>query len=508
MVRETVQRFDTRRPSRSELELTGELALLLEGGRRLDGLDAALLRLRRAVAANVCELFLTTPREREMVLVSHQGDDSDAFLQVGRFRIGEGFPGLVLDSGDVLSTQSLEGEGDFLRSRVKTLGYRGALCVPLGDGQDPLGCLLLAWKDLPADWRSCARSCLLAAEVIGGAVDGARVRTRAAGLEAISAIREVVEGELRALTCADEARFVMLDPAPEALPGPAAFEERCPACRSGSIQVLGGRAGWPRECIGSQCMSPARYCVPLKGGTGVWGVASVAFRRPAPVPLTRRLPALLWFAEGIAPPSPEGQGSGAAVGVNRHPGAGEARLRIHCIGGFEVWLEGKRLQASDFGRRKARELLAVLVSAAGAPRSAERLARELWPSAPATSLRNRFHVTVSALRRAVEPHHGRGTSWVHVRTDGDRYYLDRASSIWVDLWYPDHRQHAGGESPRDGLAAPTEVGSVASSLGRRMVFSQEFDAEWAAEADDRWRARWARTGSTPAVWRTLPSTPC
>lgn len=516
MTHETIRPSDTQGPSPAELTLVGEIGLILEGGREPDALDAALLRLRSAAGANVCELFLVTPHRGEMVLVSHQGADADAFLQRDRFQAGEGFPGMVLSGGAVLATRSLRTEDDFLRSRVKSAGYVGAICVPLRSGEDVVGCLLLAWKEPPPHWRSCIRASVFGSMLLSGAVDAARSRARWAGARIPDGSAASYERELKALTAADEARVVVFSSAGSGAPGRESYcrltREECPACRTGRTQVLGARAGWPKECIRSRCVSRARYCVPLTQGDDLWGVASVAFRRRAPVPLTRRLPAMLWFTEGFTAP---GQALPRAVDPDPgfgSDGGGEARLQIRCLGGFEVQLDGRVLHAADFARAKAHELLARLTLGGGTPLSAERLARDLWPRAPTTpSLLNRFHVTMSALRRVVEPPGARRPGWIHVRTDRGRYYLDPEASIRVDLWEFDRilRQVA-----RDSLGAgerrsSAELMNHLARLYRGDAFDGVFESDWATDAGRLWRVRWIRVlrglrgPPTPRVLRTF-----
>ena len=304
--------------SASELALVGEIAVLLDGGRDLDGLDAALLCLRSRTGAEACEMFLATPGGQEMVLVSHQGADPEAFCQRDRFRSGEGFPGIVLNTGTALSTQLLQSEDDFLRSRVKGLGYTSAVCVPVHCGTEVGGCLFLAWKEPPPPRLRPARIALLAALPLGAAVEVARARAR--NPEAMGATDPAVtlEARLRRITSADDVRLIVFEATASRVrtedppEGPLAAADVCIARRSGRPQVLGARSGWPQACIRSHCVCKARYCVPLKNGDDVWGVVTVAFERHAPTPLTRRLPAALWLAEGV---------SSARSGLQPHDGA-------------------------------------------------------------------------------------------------------------------------------------------------------------------------------------------
>jgi len=503
---------DRQQPTPAELQLAGEIALLLEGGSNPDGLDAALLHLRDAVSADVCELFIVGPRADEMVLVSHHGPDVEAFTQLDRFDVGEGFPGIVLDTGEALATRSLASDDDFLRFRVKAMGYTGAVCLPLRAGQELRGCLLLAWKEPPPEWGSHLRAAWWVGVLVGAAVDAACVRARLAGLRTSAAERGALEESLRALAAADEARLALVghssgDDAAEEV-SPCVSTDTCRACLTGEVQVLGGRKGWPEGCIASRCVTRARYCVPLTEGADVVGLATVAWHRHAPAPVTRRLPAILWFLEGYS--SINAERTHPADSGRRVPrsefGKG-ARLQVRCLGGFEVRLEGRVLRAADFGRSKAYELLACLAAANGLPLPSEALARVLWPRIPLASILNRLHVTLSALRRVVEPPGSRRPEWLHVRTNGNRYFLDQGSSVWVDLAEFDRLARLAERQrvhDREGVVPAPVMGELAE-LYRGDAFHGAFDADWAMATALLWRERWARLQATAGTGR--PSVP-
>lgn len=456
------------RPGTADLALVGEIAALADSPSLLDAVDAVVRRLRAHVNADAAELFLAARGRQEMFLVSHQGLDLEAFCQRDRFRTGEGFPGLALRSAVPVVTRHLETDPNFLRSRVKALHYRSAVCVPFPSGDGVGGCLLFAWRSPHAHVRHVTWLATLVARPLGTALELARTRNRLWALQHLVCHgSEPRTGGGRVEPPPSlESRAVVLAPArlPDVVP--RASRERCPA-RRGLLQVLGGRAGWPEHCLRAGCAAKARYCIPLVADGALWAVASVAFQDRAPQPLTRYLPMALWQTEDLAPPPPERSVRGAS--------ACQERLEIRCFGGFEARLDGCRLAHADFGRAKARELLALLVVAEGRPASGERLAEALWPGADPGPARNRFHVTLSALRRAIEPAGRRG--WTHVCRDGRGYYLDRHSSVLVDLWrFDELLRHASafasGEAHR--MAALEE----AVALCRADAFDEQFTGAW------------------------------
>jgi LuxR family transcriptional regulator, maltose regulon positive regulatory protein len=234
--------------------------------------------------------------------------------------------------------------------------------------------------------------------------------------------------------------------------------------------VLGGREGWPSTCLEAGCGASARYCIPLTAGGRVLGVASAAFHGRVPRPLPRTLPAAFWLMEDLALADGVGEPRALTVSLQRR----EARLRIRCFGEFGITLEGRPVGRSELGRTKARELLSLLVVAEGRPVGWQQLAEELWPEAERAAARNRFHVTLAALRSALEP--GSGGGWSYLRREGQRYFLDPAASLFVDVWhFQDLIRRA--DSPEVRRLGPESVLFVleeAAALYAGVLFGDEF----------------------------------
>ncbi|MDP2957297.1 MAG: GAF domain-containing protein [Longimicrobiales bacterium] len=468
----------------TELALVGELSLLLDGARDLAPLDRALQRLREFTAADACDLFLTHPDGSELFLVSHMGGDGEAFGQQARFRLGEGFPGIVLQTATPVWTRHLPDEIDFLRSRVKALGYRSVACVPLLSGGTVEGCVLLAWRDSKRNLSRTVRTLTLAVRPLATGVEliRARLLTEAGRSGSRAVGHEAISERLRSSIPTDSVRLI---PAGEH-EGNGAFAP-CPACADGSVQVLGGRTGWPGACVEAGCSAKARYCVGVGPGAAGWTVATLAFRERAPVPLTRHVPTALWLATSCDSRSANGEGArGALSGVQSH-----AHLEIRCMGRFEVLVDGRPVRHQRFGRSKAIELLALLASVAR-PVAFEELERSLWPDADASRTRNRLHVTLSALRSAVEGE--RSAASAHIRRDGRYYLLDRHSSVEVDLWRFQELLNVASASLR-GRGASTDAALLqeAIALCQGNLFGGSFTGDWAHGVEQRVRAQlhWA-----------------
>lgn len=487
-----------------DLALVGEIAMLIDPADLIGSTDAALERLRRATHAAACELLLAGADGLELFLICHVGEDLEAFCQRDRFAVGEGFPGIVLQAATSLFTESLGTEADFVRSRVKALDYWGLMCAPVWCCRQIGGCLLLAWKQRSADLQRARRVTTLAARAIGTALEAARTEIRVAGvqeaMQGASWLSAVAE-RLRTVSHADTAGFAVLPPAPagttasdragprhavESSATTLAFPPACPARLAQRVQVLGGREGWPRYCLEAGCRAKLRYCIPVISNGQTWALATVAFRERAPAPRTKWLPPALWLAQELAPPPTLPRDGGQlAVQVSVQP-----RLRIRCFGGFDVWRDGRRVGLSELKRRKARELLALFVVASGRPTSGERLAEQLWPGAEQHRARNRFHVTLSALRDGIEP--GSGRPWLYLRreAEGQRYFLDRSAPVDVDLWrfYDLLRQARSAEAQMRPLEEVVALLRETTALYRGELFDGAFTAECCTAMAARCRA--------------------
>lgn len=469
----------------TDLALVGEISLLLDSARDLTSLDPALQRLCEFTRADAGDLFLAHPDGSETYLVSHVGDDVEAFGQQQRFRVGEGLPGIVLTTAAPVWTRHLPDEIDFVRSRVVVRGYSSAICVPLVAGGTAEGCVLLAWRESKRDLRRTVHTVALAGRALATSVELIRTRllaeARTSAVEASG--QDVVTERMKARIPADSIRLIPAGGRTDD-GGPIS----CPVCADGSVQILGGRAGWPEVCVREGCTGKARYCVGVNSGAAGWAVATLLFREQVPVPLTRHVPAALWLANSEGGQPSDGVGPGGAPGAGRS----HARLEIRCMGRFEVLVDGHPVSHQRFGRSKAIELLALL---AWSPRpvSMEELECSLWPHADASRTRNRLHVTLSALRAAVED---RGDpASVHIQRDGRFYVLDRHSSVDVDLWRFRELLNVAAASLR-GRAASVETVirlQEAIALHEGDLFGGAFAGDWAQGAAQRIRAqiRWA-----------------
>lgn len=105
-------------------------------------LDATLLGL----GVEAGEIFLLDEEQGEVVLVRHRGLAQEAFQQISRFKLGEGFPGRVALSGEVLTTADLSKDPRFLRKQVIEVGFNTLAAIPLKAAGKVVGTLDVATR--------------------------------------------------------------------------------------------------------------------------------------------------------------------------------------------------------------------------------------------------------------------------------------------------------------------------------------------------------------------------
>ena len=118
-----------------------------------------------------------------------------------------------------------------------------------------------------------------------------------------------------------------------------------------------------------------------------------------------------------------------ATNLEYHPGY---TLRIKTFGQFAVWRGTQLLDATDWKREKARQLLQVLVGNFGKWISRDQLTLVLWPDAEPATASNNLKVTLSSLNQALEPDRPEGAKPLFVLRRGSQYMLNPNVGIIID----------------------------------------------------------------------------
>src|SRR5918998_6645402 len=120
-----------------------------------------------------------------------------------------------------------------------------------------------------------------------------------------------------------------------------------------------------------------------------------------------------------------------------------ARLKVKLFGEFRVWRGDTPIGPKEWGGQKPRSLLKLLLTRPGHIFSRDAILEALWPSVLPESAERSLRVTVSLLRRALEPKLERGSDSRYILSKRPGYLFDRQADCWVDAWeFEEHRRRA------------------------------------------------------------------
>lgn len=140
----------------------------------------------------------------------------------------------------------------------------------------------------------------------------------------------------------------------------------------------------------------------------------------------------------------------------------EAALRIQTLGGFRVWRAAEEVDAADWGREKAIQLVQFLITVGRQYLHKEQIIDRLWPELDADKGDRDFKVALNSANKALDPDREPRSEPRFVRRHGLAYGLDM-DQIWLDsevfeqlieagnLAYDDSRQDSHAR-----LSAPDE----------------------------------------------------
>jgi signal transduction histidine kinase len=109
-------------------------------------LDKTLTRVMEHLGVEAAEIFLSEEGGQDLRLALHKGESADAFWTRDSFRVGEGYIGIVADSGKPLVSADLHKDLRFLRPAVIEAGFSTLACVPLALYGNVVGVMCLASK--------------------------------------------------------------------------------------------------------------------------------------------------------------------------------------------------------------------------------------------------------------------------------------------------------------------------------------------------------------------------
>ncbi len=92
------------------------------------------------------EIFLTEEGRQGLRLALHRGEAAEAFWTRDRFRLGEGYIGIVAQTGKPLTSSNPQKELRYLRPAVTEAGFRCMACAPLTASGNVVGVMSVATR--------------------------------------------------------------------------------------------------------------------------------------------------------------------------------------------------------------------------------------------------------------------------------------------------------------------------------------------------------------------------
>ncbi len=212
-----------------------------------------------------------------------------------------------------------------------------------------------------------------------------------------------------------------------------------------------------------------------------------------------------WTWTGAAarsePPTVPGMHAGGAPVTSQlaavSGGSALPALDVRCFGGFSVRANAITVDLSKV-RPQARTVLRILALHAGRPVHRDRLAGELWADLDSPSALHNLQVSVSNLRRALQPE-GPAESRQLIRRQGEAYALVLDGGSTFDLSEFDRAVHDASiaRSMGDRHEAAVKL-RRAVELYAGEVLPEDGPAEWVTDTRERYRLRAAEAAASLA----------
>lgn len=167
-----------------------------------------------------------------------------------------------------------------------------------------------------------------------------------------------------------------------------------------------------------------------------------------------------------------------------------ADLKINLFGEFRVWRGEDLVENGEWDRQKTRSLLKLLLTRPGRAFSRDEILDALWSGAPPEAAERSLRVTVSLLRRVLQPNLERGSDSRYVLRRLPGYLFDHKADCEVDVWeFEEHQRKAKSARERERLEEAIEEYRAGLTLLGGDFLSEEPYEEWAMEAREEWRER-------------------
>lgn len=179
--------------------------------------------------------------------------------------------------------------------------------------------------------------------------------------------------------------------------------------------------------------------------------------------------------------------------VTLHPGY---QLRVQTLGAFRVWRGEEQVNARDWTRKKAKQLLQLFITRRGHLIEREEIFELLWRDEPPDIAARDFKVALNALNRALEPERGDAEP-AFIARDESAYGWRGGADVWIDADEFAQRIARAEAAPSD--AALDELRRALALYTDDYLSADARYADWASAERERLLALYLRAADRLAA---------
>jgi two-component system sensor histidine kinase DevS len=128
-----------------DLKLLNDIGEMLSDASEIEPiLENTLDYVMSYLGVEAGEIFLTEEDGLSLRMAIHRGEAAEAFWTKDQFRLGEGYVGLVAETGTPIVTDTLQDDVRFLRRQVIKAGFQCLACIPLTAHSNVIGVMGIA----------------------------------------------------------------------------------------------------------------------------------------------------------------------------------------------------------------------------------------------------------------------------------------------------------------------------------------------------------------------------
>jgi len=162
-----------------------------------------------------------------------------------------------------------------------------------------------------------------------------------------------------------------------------------------------------------------------------------------------------------------------------------AVLCIQSLGPFQAW---RQQEVFTWPTQKSKALFQILLIEPGRLVPTDQILEYLWPDLPSRKAQNNLWVTVSQLRRVLQPDLPPRARFAYIHKQGDGYCFNSESDYWLDG--DAFATHLAAAQSSNDLTARITDWEAARILYQGDYLEDEPYAEWAQIPRTRWRRRY------------------